>query len=78
LVESRNRSGLEELEKISGEVMGNVVPILIGGGLEQGHSCVDETNNGVNVFTSMVLDLQVLNLEEQEVQCGLRTILGTM
>jgi len=57
--------------------MGNVVPILIGRGLEKGHSCVDKTNYGVNVFTSMILDLQVPNLEEQEVQCGLRAILET-
>jgi len=58
--------------------MGNVVSILIGRGLEKGHSCVDKTNNGVNVLTSMILDLQVLHLEEQEVQRRFRAVLEPM
>jgi len=35
-------------------------------------------NNVVNVFTCMVLDVQVPDLEEEQIQCGLGTVLEAM
>jgi len=58
--------------------MHDVVAILVGRRLEQGHSSVDKTNNVVNVFTCMILDVQVSNLEEAQIQCGLRAVLEAM
>ena len=58
--------------------MCNVVLILVGRRLELSHCSVDKTNYVVNVFACMILDVQVSNLDEKQIQCGLRAVLETM
>jgi len=75
LVESWNRSYLEQAKQIPGEIMCDVIAILVGRRLEKTDCSVDKTNNVVNVFACMLFDVQVPNLEEGQIQCGLRAVL---
>jgi len=68
LVEGWGQGGLEQVKKVLGEIMRDVITVLVGGRLEQSHCSVDKANNGVNVFTCMILDVQVSNLEEKQIQ----------
>jgi len=66
------------VKKVLGEIMRDVVSILIGRRLEQSHHSVDKTNNVVDVFTCMILNVHVLNLDEEQIQCGFRAVLEAM
>jgi len=66
------------VKKVLREIMCDVIMVSIGGRLEQSHCSVDKTNNVDNAFTCMILDVQVLNLEEEQIQCRLRAVLETM
>jgi len=65
-------------KKVLGEIMRDVVLVLVGRRFEQSHCSVDKTNNVVNVFTCMILDVQVSNLEEEQIQCELGAVLEAM
>jgi len=65
------------VEQIPGEVVCDAVAIFVGRRLERSHCSVDKTNCVVNVFTCMILAVQVSNLDEQQIQCGLRAVLET-
>jgi len=65
LVEGWHRSDLEQAKKVLGEVMCDAIAILFGRRHEQSCCSVDKMNNVVNVFTCMILDVQVSNLEEK-------------
>ena len=61
-IEVGNSGGLEHSENISGKVMGDVVAVRTGRMMQQSHSNVQSANNGVNVFTFAVTDLEMFDL----------------
>ena len=61
-VEFSNGGGLEHPKNISGKVMSDVVAVRTGRVMQQSNSNVQSANDGVNVFTFVVTDLEMFHL----------------